>query len=66
MTFHGLRHTHASLLLYQGINVKYISRRLGHNDIVTTLQTYSHIVDEMEQKESRLVDVTMEEVYRAK
>lgn len=66
ITCHGLRHTHASMLLYQGINVRYISRRLGHNDIVTTLQTYSHILDEMEQKESRLVDVTMEEVYRAK
>jgi integrase len=66
ITSHGLRHTHASMLLYQGINVKYVSRRLGHNDIVTTLQTYSHILDEMEQKESRLVDAAMEEVYRAK
>jgi integrase len=66
ITCHGLRHTHASVLLYNGVNVKYISRRLGHNDIVTTLQTYSHVLDEMEQKESRQVDVTMEEIYRAK
>jgi integrase len=66
ITSHGLRHTHASMLLYQGINIKYVSRRLGHNDIVTTLQTYSHILDEMEQKESRLVDAAMEEVYRTK
>jgi integrase len=66
ITCHGLRHTHASMLLYRGVNVKYISRRLGHKDIVTTLQTYSHILDEMEQKESRQVDVTMEELYRAK
>lgn len=66
ITSHGLRHTHASMLLYQGVNVKYVSRRLGHNDIVTTLQTYSHILDEMDQKESRIVDDTMEQIFRAK
>lgn len=66
ITCHSLRHTHASMLLYKGINIKYISRRLGHKDIVTTLQTYSHVLDEMEQKESRQVDETMEEVFRAK
>lgn len=64
ITCHGLRHTHASMLLYQGVNIKYVSRRLGHKDIVTTLQTYSHILDEMEQKESRQVDLAMEEIYR--
>jgi integrase len=66
ITSHGLRHTHASMLLYQGVNIKYVSRRLGHKDIVTTLQTYSHILDEMDQKESRLVDNTMEQIFRAK
>lgn len=65
ITCHGLRHTHASMLLYRGINVKYISRRLGHKDIVTTLQTYSHVLDEMEQKESRQVDETMMDLYNA-
>ena len=63
ITCHGLRHTHASMLLYQGVNIKYISRRLGHTDIVTTLQRYSHIIDEMEQKESRVVDETMKQLY---
>jgi integrase len=66
ITCHGLRHTHASMLLYRGVNVKYISRRLGHTDIVITLQTYSHVLDEMEQKESRLVDDTMDDLFRAK
>ncbi|ALA68987.1 integrase [Geobacillus stearothermophilus 10] len=66
ITCHGLRHTHASMLLYKGVNIKYVSRRLGHKDIVTTLQTYSHILDEMEQKESRQVDLAMEELYHAK
>lgn len=63
ITCHSLRHTHASMLLYRGINIKYISRRLGHKDIVTTLQTYSHVLDEMEQKESRQVDATMNELF---
>jgi integrase len=66
ITCHSLRHNHASMLLYKGVNIKYLSRRLGHKDIVTTLQTYSHVLDEMKQKESRQVDVTMEEIYRAK
>lgn len=63
ITTHGLRHTHASILLYKGVNIKYISRRLGHKDIVTTLQTYSHIMDEMEQKESRVVDEMMKDLF---
>ncbi|MBC6316743.1 tyrosine-type recombinase/integrase [Listeria grandensis] len=63
ITSHGLRHSHASILLYRGVNIKYISRRLGHKDIITTLQIYSHIIDELEQKESRLVDDVMEQLY---
>lgn len=66
ITSHGLRHTHASMLIYKKVNVKYVSRRLGHKDIVTTLQTYSHILDEMEQTESSIVEETMAELYRAK
>ena len=63
MTCHGLRHTHASIMLYKGINIKYVSRRLGHKDIVTTLQTYQHILDEMEQKESNAVNEVMKQMY---
>ncbi|SDB97112.1 tyrosine-type recombinase/integrase [Shouchella lonarensis] len=63
ITCHALRHTHASLLLYRKCNIKYISRRLGHTDIVTTLQTYSHIIDEMEQRESQVVNDLMNELH---
>lgn len=63
ITTHCLRHTHASMLLYKGVNIKYLSRRLGHSDITTTLQTYSHIIDELEQKGSRQVDETMSEIF---
>lgn len=62
ITFHALRHTHGSLLLYKGVNIKYISRRLGHSDISTTLQIYSHVLNELEQKESRTVDKIVTEL----
>ncbi|WP_048690181.1 site-specific integrase [Streptococcus sp. 400_SSPC] len=42
---HGLRHTHASLLFESGIQPKEISDRLGHNNIRTTLDLYTHIND---------------------
>lgn len=41
---HDLRHSHASLLLNEGINIVALSRRLGHEKVSTTLNTYSHIL----------------------
>lgn len=41
--FHDLRHTNATLLLQQGINLKVIQERLGHKDISTTANIYSHV-----------------------
>lgn len=43
ITPHGFRHTHASLLLESGVNIKQIQQRLGHSDIQTTLNVYTHI-----------------------
>jgi hypothetical protein len=40
--FHGLRHTHASLLIANGIDAKVASERLGHSEFVFTVQTYQH------------------------
>lgn len=40
---HDLRHSHASLLVELGCSPILISERLGHEDIKTTLQTYSHL-----------------------
>ncbi|EPF7619802.1 site-specific integrase [Listeria monocytogenes] len=62
ISVHGLRHTHATLLLYNDCNIKYLSKRLGHNTIVTTLETYSHVIDEMEQKESYKVNELMNKI----
>lgn len=43
ITVHGLRHTHASLLLAAGANVKEVQQRLGHENAQTTLNVYTHI-----------------------
>lgn len=48
--FHSLRHTHATLLLENGANIKDVQHRLGHGNIETTLQTYAHATDKMEQE----------------
>lgn len=51
ITIHGLRHTHASVLLYKDVSVDYVSKRLGHADIETTLKTYSHLINERRIKD---------------
>jgi integrase len=48
--FHGLRHTHATLLMKHGVHPKVASERLGHADITLTLQTYSHVLPQMQQQ----------------
>lgn len=48
-SFHDLRHTHATLLLKQGVNIKVISERLGHSTVTMTLDTYSHLMPDMQE-----------------
>lgn len=45
--FHDLRHTCATLLLKQGVHVKYVQELLGHADIALTLNVYSHVLPDM-------------------
>jgi integrase len=47
--FHDLRHTYATILIQQNVNVKLISERLGHSEIGTTLDTYSHVLPNMQK-----------------
>lgn len=47
ISIHGLRHTHASILLYKKVSIEYVSERLGHRDIVTTYKFYSHVIKEL-------------------
>jgi len=55
ITIHGLRHTHASLLLFSGVSIASVARRLGHASMTTTQKTYLHIIAELENKDIDLV-----------
>lgn len=47
--FHDLRHTHASLLLAEGENLRVIADRLGHSQVSFTAQTYTHVLTEAQR-----------------
>lgn len=55
ISVHGLRHTHASLLLFAGVSIASVAQRLGHSSINTTQKTYLHIIQELENKDVDLV-----------
>lgn len=57
--FHDFRHTHASILLANGVNVKVIQERLGHSRISTTLDTYSHVFPSQQREAADLFDRLM-------
>lgn len=55
ISVHGLRHTHASLLLFAGVSIASVAQRLGHSSMTTTQKTYLHIIQELENKDVDLV-----------
>ncbi|QKG84145.1 site-specific integrase [Kroppenstedtia pulmonis] len=58
--FHDLRHTHASLLLQQGVHPKVVQERLGHSSISMTLDTYSHVIPSIQKEAATLLDRIIE------
>lgn len=52
ITFHGLRHTHASMLIAHGISLDYISERLGHSNVSMTYRVYTHLLDDVREKDN--------------
>lgn len=55
ISIHGLRHTHASLLLFAGVSIASVARRLEHASMTTTQKTYIHIIQELENRDIDLV-----------
>ena len=55
LTPHSLRHTHASLLLENGISIDTISRRLGHEDSQITKEIYLHVTNKLKNKDNRQI-----------
>lgn len=61
ISIHGLRHTHASLLLFAGVSMASVAQRLGHSSMTTTQKTYLHIIKELENKD---IDLIMRSLFR--
>lgn len=55
MRFHDLRHTHATLLIANGIDMKTVSSRLGHSTISTTMNIYTHPLSDNDKKASNVI-----------
>jgi integrase len=62
--FHDLRHTHATILLRLGENPKVVSERLGHAEVGITLDTYSHVLPDMQKNLAQNFEIAMKEVKK--
>lgn len=56
ITFHGLRHTYASICLYKRFHIHWIAKQLGHESVSTTEETYFHIIKELNDEENENAD----------
>jgi integrase len=59
LRFHDLRHTCATLLLSEGVNVKVVSELLGHASITITLNTYSHVLPDMQDSAAAAMEAAL-------
>lgn len=57
--FHGLRHTAATLLLSRGVHPKVVAEMLGHATISITLDTYSHVLPDMQREAARAMEAVL-------
>ena len=59
ISFHGLRHTHATDLLRAGVHPKIASERLGHASIAITMDTYSHAIPGLQEDAAQRIDAAL-------
>lgn len=62
ITIHGLRHSHACVLLYKKVSIYYVSERLGHKDIETTHKHYSHVTEELHVEDAKATTTIFEKM----
>lgn len=55
--FHSLRHTHTTMLLSNGADIKYVQKRLGHKNIKVTLDIYYKLTDDMREKNKIFIEM---------
>lgn len=55
ISVHGLRHTHASLLIYDGVSISSVAKRLGHSSTITTQNTYLHVIKELQVRDDNKI-----------
>lgn len=63
ITFHPLRHTHVSILLYRGMDIHSIAKRIGHSSPLTTMEVYAHVIKELEHKSDLLSDAAVSKLF---
>ena len=59
LTIHGLRHTHATILMEKGVSPKVVSERLGHASPAITIDIYSHVLPDMQEKAALAIDAAL-------
>jgi integrase len=59
LCFHDLRHTCATLLLREGVNVKVVSEMLGHASITITLNIYAHVLPDMQDSAANAMEAAL-------
>jgi integrase len=62
ITFHALRHTHASQLIAAGLDVVSVSRRLGHSSPTITLSVYAHLFGDIDERAAAIVETALNDV----
>lgn len=55
--FHSLRHTHTTLLLSNGADIKYVQKRLGHKNIKVTLDIYYKLTDKIRENNKKFIEM---------
>ena len=60
--FHSLRHTHVAMLLYKGIDLYAISKRLGHSNMTITAKTYAYMLDEYKAQQDDNIEKVLDSI----